>query len=82
METAIDYVFRQDMLEERAENLVLLAQVRLAAGRPREAREAAEDALTISDRRGAEVFAERARALLRRVGGAPDSRAAPVLVDQ
>jgi DNA-binding SARP family transcriptional activator/tetratricopeptide (TPR) repeat protein len=82
MQTAIEFVFRQDMLEEQAENLVVLAQVKLAACRPEEARAAAERALAISEERGHEVFEERARELLGRIGGAPDSRAAAVLVDQ
>jgi len=82
MRIAIEYVFRQDMLEEQAENLVLLAQVKLAAGAPNEAYQAAKEALSISERRGHDVFAERARELLRRIGGAPDAWSAPVLVDQ
>jgi tetratricopeptide (TPR) repeat protein len=82
MQTAIEFVFRQDMLEEQAQNLVLLAQVKLAAGRPDEARAAAEQALAISEERGHAVFAERSRELLGGIRSAPDSRAAAVLVDQ
>jgi DNA-binding SARP family transcriptional activator len=82
MQTAIDYVFRQDMVEEQAESLILLAQIRLASGHPGETREAATEALRLSEARGHQPFAERSRELLSRVGGAPDTRAAPMLVDQ
>jgi hypothetical protein len=82
MRTAIDYVFRQEMLEEQAESLLLLAEIRLAARHPGLARQAATQALRISEARGHAYFTDRSRELLRRIRGAPDARPATVLVDQ
>jgi DNA-binding SARP family transcriptional activator/tetratricopeptide (TPR) repeat protein len=82
MRTAIDYVFRQDMLEEQADSLLLLAEIRLAARHPGLAREAATEALRISEARRHASFTDRSRELLGRIGSAPDARAAAVLVDQ
>jgi hypothetical protein len=69
-------------VEEQAESLLLLAQIRLASGRPGEAREAATEALRLSETRGHQSFAERSREVLGRISGAPDTRPAPMLVDQ
>jgi tetratricopeptide (TPR) repeat protein len=76
MRTALEYVMKMEWPSEHAESWLVMAHIRLAAGRDEEARAAVSETLAIAEAKEHAVYAGRARELLDSISAAAASRVA------